>query len=104
MNASLAAADGACSPALPTCAARKQPGSGRADGKRSRGAKALPHGRRLKGPARYDMNTPAVPGIPCLAQMEAGASLTEVQRSIFAGYLHLQHASRAEIGRLQRWR
>ena len=28
----------------------------------------------------------------------------QVQQSIFEAYLHLQHASRAEVGRLQRWR
>lgn len=37
-------------------------------------------GRMLRAAARYDMNTPAVPGIPCLASMDEGSSLTQVNK------------------------
>ncbi|KAL1524044.1 hypothetical protein AB1Y20_018958 [Prymnesium parvum] len=110
VNMSNGAHGGPCAPDQPLCPFYKHAyssiskGGRRARKMRSGEGEGLSIGRRLRGAARYDMNTPAVPGIPCLAPVNAKASLEQVQRSIFESYLHLQHVAQAEAGRLQRWR
>ena len=72
---------------------------GQSPGRLLRAVKAKP-----KRVSRYDLNTPPVPGVPCLPDPgSAGASLEELRDLIFASYLQLQHARRAEKGRHQRW-
>lgn len=103
---------GVCRPIPLPCEAHADASTRRSGGasKRKRRARAedggarRARGRRLRGPARYDMNTPAVPGVPCLKPLPPSVELPAVQESIFDGYLHHQHALRAELGRLQRWR
>ena len=108
VNTSIVALGGACHPSPAVCEAHKKATSKRR--RRARGGSevaAVGHGlrgRRLRGPARYDMNTVAVPGVPCLAPMRGGGELGSVQQAIFEGYLHKQHVQRAELGRLQRWK
>ena len=119
VNMSDGARNGPCHATPPVCSRRRWPeleGSG-PRGRRSRAARhghasAALHGRALRAVrarrvARYDLNTPPVPGVPCLPIMDGGAlgssTVEEAQQQIFATYLQLQHVQRAEVGRTQRW-
>ncbi len=84
--------------------AESEPASGRRLGQAGR---RLEKKAKKKARRRYDLNTPAVPGRPCLVepppQNEFDLQL-HVQRLLFEGYLQLVHARRSERGRAQRWK
>lgn len=114
VNTSVHAVGGACSPPPPTCPPPRAAAAGgrRGQRRRPRAGRALreaavgsPPRRRLRNkPVRYDQNTPPVPGTPCLPPPPHDADAASLERSLFAGYLQLQHVRHAEVGRLQRWR
>ena len=120
VNTSVDARGGACHPMHVPCAFRRWPeegsrGHGRARRRHGRSLLAsgeMPPALRLPGRAlrakrvaRYDLNTPPVPGVACLPEEDAAASsaLPQAQEKLFSGYLQLQHVQRAEYGRTQRW-
>ena len=84
--------------------AESEPASGRRLGQAGR---RLEKKAKKKARRRYDLNTPAVPGRPCLVepppQNEFDLQL-HVQRLLFEGYLQLVHTRRSERGRAQRWK
>ena len=133
VNTSVAAADGACALRDAACPHHRWPelpGGGGGSGRGGRGGRARRHqhhhgggggghghghrpGRMLRakrGPSRYDLDAPPLPGVACMPEeglAEDGAAnggadeLT--RRRIFGSYLQLNHARRAEYGRTQRW-
>ena len=129
VNTSVAAAGGACRPdANEDCKQRRWPeeskrrrGRGRHgrklrrnmvpaqprsdDGDGAYAAVSTLPGRmlRAKRAARYDLNTPPVPGVACLPLDSSAPTVDELREQMFSGYLQLQHARRAEYGRTQRW-